>query len=110
MKYMSRYISGFLILILGIGVSLSVVATVFAQPAYTMNYQGKLTDATGLAVPDGAYEIEFKLYTQASGGTAIWTETRTGGNEVLVTNGLFSVMLGSVSSLVSVNFNQPLYL
>ena len=75
-----------------------------------MNYQGKLTNNSGLAVADGTYAMEFKLYTQSSGGSAIWTETRSGGNVVTVTNGLFSVMLGSVTSLSSVNFNQPLYL
>lgn len=82
----------------------------FAEPAYTINYQGKLADNTGLTVANGSYDMEFKLYTQASGGAAVWTETRTGGNAVTVANGLFSVMLGSVSSLGGVNFNQPLYL
>ncbi|MEN9920692.1 MAG: hypothetical protein RL538_585, partial [Candidatus Parcubacteria bacterium] len=84
--------------------------TTFAEPAYTINYQGKLTDNTGLTVADGTYQIVFKLYTTSTGGSAIWTETRSGGNEVTVQNGLFSVMLGSVTSLSSVNFNQPLYL
>ena len=88
----------------------AVVPTTYAQPAYTINYQGKLTDATGLAVADGSYDMEFKLYAVSSGGTAVWTETRTGGNQVSVVNGLFSVMLGEVASLTSVDFNQPLWL
>ena len=88
----------------------AVVPTTYAQPAYTINYQGKLTDATGLAVADDSYDMEFKLYAVSSGGTAVWTETRTGGNQVSVVNGLFSVMLGEVASLTSVDFNQPLWL
>ncbi|MFA7171617.1 MAG: hypothetical protein WC180_06520, partial [Candidatus Paceibacterota bacterium] len=41
------------------------------------NYQGKLTDSAALAVSDGAYDITFKIYTQAGGGTAAWTESWT---------------------------------
>ncbi|MES3031034.1 MAG: hypothetical protein V4697_01320, partial [Patescibacteria group bacterium] len=75
-----------------------------------INYQGKLTNASNIAVADGTYAIEFKLYTQLSGGVAIWTETLTGANEVLVSNGLFSVMLGSTTPFTGVDFNQTLYL
>jgi hypothetical protein len=41
------------------------------------NYQGKLTDSNGLAVADGAYDITFKIYTQAGGGSAVFTESWT---------------------------------
>lgn len=71
-----------------------------------INYQGKLTDSSNIAVSDGNYTIVFSLYTASSGGSNVWTETKT----VSVTNGLFSVMLGSDTSLASVNFNQTLYL
>ncbi len=111
MSTILKYTSAILISILCIGVlTTTPLSTVFAQPTPTINYQGKLTTPTGIAVSNGTYAMEFKLYTQASGGTAIWTETRTGGNEVTVESGLFSVMLGSVTPLTSVNFNQPLYL
>ncbi len=75
-----------------------------------INYQGKLTDSSGVAVTDGSYNIVFNLYTQASGGSSIWTETLSGANAVTVTDGLFSVLLGNVSSLANVNFSQTLYL
>ena len=97
-----------------ISVSLIVFHSSFvlATPSFTrqMNYQAKLTDANGVAVSDGTYNIEFKLYAASSGGSALWTETRTTTDRVQVTNGLFSVMLGSVTSLTSVDFNQTLYL
>ena len=73
-----------------------------------INYQGKLTTSAYVAVPNGTYNMEFKLYD--SGYNPIWTETRTGGNKVQVTNGLFSVMLGEVNSLSGIDFNQLLYL
>jgi Chaperone of endosialidase len=108
---MRRFATTILMLsLLGVCSSFLAAHIALAQPSYTINYQGKLTTPTGSAVANGTYEIEFNLYTAPTGGTAIWTETRSGGNEVTVSNGLFSVMLGSVTSLSGVNFNQPLYL
>jgi hypothetical protein len=77
-----------------------------------INYQGKLTDSSGMAVADGTYNMNFWLLSSSTAptSTALWAEARTGGNRVQVTNGLFSVMLGDVSSLASVDFNQTLYL
>ncbi len=82
----------------------------FASFNPQINYQGKLTNSGDVVVADGNYNIEFKLYTVASGGTAIWTETRTLTNRVPLANGLFSAMLGKVTSLSGVDFNQTLYL
>lgn len=75
-----------------------------------ISYQAKLTNLSNVAVADGQYNIEFKLYNVSTGGAALWTETRTGGNKVQITNGVFSVMLGEVTSLSGVDFNQTLYL
>ena len=77
-----------------------------------INYQGKLTNTSNAAVADGVYHMQFRLYTAATGGSLLWTEDRSTalGDRVTVTNGLFSVMLGSSTPLTSVNFNQTLYL
>src|SRR3989338_2498050 len=101
------------ILLLMVGVVLFVgPLSAAAQFNPEINYQGKLTDGTGVAVPDGTYNINFWLVPTSGGATstAIWSEARTGGNQVQVTDGLFSVMLGEVSTLDSVDFNQTLYL
>ncbi len=63
-----------------------------------MNYQGLLTDTNGNAVaPDSPenHNIEFRLYKDATGGTALWGETQT----VTVFKGNFSVVLGNGTSL-----------
>jgi len=73
-----------------------------------INYQGKLTTSANIAVANGTYNMEFKLYDSTP--SVIWTETRTNANRVQVTNGLFSVMLGEVNALTSVDFNQALTL
>ena len=75
-----------------------------------INYQGKLTNSSGELVADGAYDMEFRLYTTATSGTPIYTEIRTGGNQVNVTSGLFSVLIGDMVSLTGIDFDQPLYL
>lgn len=64
-----------------------------------VNFQGRLTDASGNIKPDGSYNMTFRLYTASSGGSAVWTEVRETTNRVAVTNGLFSVQLGSVTPL-----------
>ncbi|MBP9771681.1 MAG: LamG domain-containing protein, partial [Candidatus Pacebacteria bacterium] len=83
-----------------------------ASAAFTerINYQGKLADDTGTVVADGLYNMEFKLHTALSGGSTLWTETWSGGNKVEVTDGLFSVELGTTTALASVDFNQDLWL
>lgn len=74
-----------------------------------INFQGKLTNTNGTNVTNGTYSIEFNIYTVSSGGAAVWTETQ---GSVSVTDGIFRVSLGSVTSLPgSVNFNSnSLYL
>lgn len=62
---------------------------------YKINFQGRLTNASG-TVLSGTYDMQFKLYTALTGGTLVWSETRTAANAnaVTVTNGLFSVLIG----------------
>jgi hypothetical protein len=63
------------------------------------SYQGQLTDAAGNPIPNAALPMTFRLYTVASGGTACWTEARTGANPVNVQNGLFQVLLGQLTTI-----------
>ncbi|MFT5849871.1 MAG: hypothetical protein ACI9H6_000697, partial [Patiriisocius sp.] len=79
---------------------------VSAAPNQQINYQGKLLNASSQTVPDGTSSIQFSLYTAPTGGSNIWTET----NSVDTVSGLFSIMLGSSTSLSGVDFNQTLYL
>ncbi len=83
----------------------------------TINFQGRLLTAAGAVVPDGSYNIEFKLYKNGNGqsagdsggspaGSLLWTEdwvygTGSPDNRVVVKNGYFSVQLGSITALPS---------
>ncbi|MEY4202374.1 MAG: hypothetical protein RL013_75 [Bacteroidota bacterium] len=71
-----------------------------------LGVQGILKKSSGAALDDGNYSITFKLYNAEQGGTALWTETQT---DVEVTSGIYTVALGSVTSL-SLPFNEDYYL
>src|SRR3990167_7185461 len=66
-----------------------------------INYQGVLKDAAG-NVLNGDFAMTFRIYNDASEGTALWTENQT----VSVTNGLFNVQLGSVTPISTVPFDR----
>ena len=103
--------------------SVFVFASVF-QPATpvsaltnpTVNFQGRLLNAQGAVVPDGFYNIQFKIYQDGTGaavgnpgGTLKWTEnwTNAAGKGVMVKNGYMSVELGTVNPFgTQVDWNQ----
>ena len=61
-----------------------------------VNYQGKVYQPSGAAVPDGAYRVAFSVYDVPTGGTAIWTETY---DALLVKGSAFHVLLGSINPI-----------
>lgn len=70
-------------------------------------FQGRLTDATGAPVADGARVVQFKIYDAPVGGRAVWS----GEVQNLTVNaGLISTLLGTKASLSGVDFNLDLYL
>jgi microcystin-dependent protein len=72
-----------------------LTAPAAATSKTTVNYQGFLSDSSDTPVT-APVDMVFRLYNTETGGTALWTETQTG---VPVSNGLFSVLLGSVAPL-----------
>ena len=106
------------------GVLLSSLNTPVANAAtginQQINFQGRLLNAQGATVPDGYYNIQFKIYQDGDGqtagnttgspaGTLKWTESHlnANGKGILVRNGFLSVELGSVTPFgSSVDWNQ----
>lgn len=82
----------------------------------TINFQGRLYNAAGATVPDGFYNIQFKIYQDGTGttagnpgGTLEWTESHLNNNSqgIEVRNGFMSVELGSVTPFgTDVDWNQ----
>jgi len=62
-----------------------------------INYQGMLTQSDGKTpVTNGNYSLTFKIYGSESATDSLWREYHS---TVLVTNGLFNIILGSVTTL-----------
>jgi hypothetical protein len=81
------------ILVAVFAVTLAFSAThVAAEVPQAINYQGRLTDASGDPIADGAQLIKFIIYDAPTGGTDLWT---TPFEVVDVADGLFSVQLGA---------------
>ena len=96
----------------------------FAIPAHavqgvnqTISFQGRLLDNSGTVVPDGHYNMQFKIYQDGTGasagnpsGTLKWTESyvNNGGTSgVDIRNGFFSVELGTNTPFgTDVDWNQ----
>ncbi len=77
-------------------------ATAAAGINQQMAFQGKVVLSNNTNIPNGTYNLEFKIYdggTSSGGGTLKWTEDRliggTGG--VTITDGTFTVNLGSAN-------------
>jgi hypothetical protein len=67
-----------------------------------LNYQARITSATGTPVSDGSLAVKFTIYDAASGGTCRYTTRGTCGTptakSVTVTNGVFSTLLGDTAA------------
>ena len=74
-----------------VGLTLLAAATVSVAGPGVLTYQGLLTNGGGTP-QTGTFSMTFSIYDALSGGTVLWTETQA---SVSVTNGLFSVQLGS---------------
>lgn len=98
------------VIMITISLVLSVVnvATVLSAPRTTVSvpnlvgFEGFLSDGSGNPITDGSYSLTFKVYDAATAGTVLWTETQAA---VQVTQGLYSVTLGSVTTLGATLFN-----
>ncbi|HKX60609.1 MAG TPA: tail fiber domain-containing protein, partial [Verrucomicrobiae bacterium] len=80
-------------------------------PAHASNhllpFQGRLTDANGQAIADGARVVQFKIYDAPVGGRAVWNGEV---QKLSVNGGLVSTLLGTKADLSAVDFNRQIYL
>jgi hypothetical protein len=78
------------------GALVAVLTTLaFAAVPPMINYQGKLTNASGAPVND-TLQMVFTIYADTGGTTPLWTETQ---GAVIIEKGVFNVLLGSVDSI-----------
>ncbi len=83
-------------LILACAAALACLAPVVSANAVSpyITYQGKLTDANGVSVPDVAHTLVFRIYGSEIAGLPLWTSP-----PMIVTpaGGLFTVELGPIT-------------
>ena len=89
----------FLLLIITVITSFNVFGQAIPKQ---IDYQGVLKTSAGVIVPDGNYQLTFRIYNDPTGGSALWTEVQT----VAVANGIFSAHLGSVTPITTVPFDR----
>lgn len=109
-------IAGLLLLCVALTTTLllSVYTYAAAGVNQTLSFQGRLLRSDGSVVPDGHYNMQFKIYqdgnSSGTGSTLKWTETYVTNNAnagVTVTNGFFSVTLGELNPFgTQVDWNQ----
>ena len=97
------------------------MAPVHAAPSTdkTISFSARLKRASGSVVPDGAYNVRFRIYSQAQNGSPLWSETYYDTNgtgegqdhRVQVRGGYLSVKLGSREPFLDlIDWSQNLYL
>ncbi|MCP4566449.1 MAG: hypothetical protein GY841_02580 [FCB group bacterium] len=90
--------------ILLMAISLIILTgSINAEVPQLINYQGRLTNPEGEPL-DTTVSITFTIYDDSTGGVAKWSETYA---SVVVSDGLFYVLLGSVSPIIDSVFNNP---
>lgn len=95
------------------GAIVASVTPLFTTPSRAADtkllpFQGRLTDANGVAVTDGTKVVEFKMYDAPTGESLKnWAGEV---HKLSVNGGLVNTMLGSKASLELVDFSMPTYL
>ena len=82
-----------------VGIFLVTAGTAFAVSPQNMNFQGRLTDASGNPLT-GSQSVTFSVWDAVSAGNQIWTETQN----VSVSSGIYNVGLGSQLALSTAVF------
>ena len=72
-----------------------------ADVPHMINYQGKLTTASGGCLND-TVQMTFTIYSDSLGTMDEWSETQM---EVMVKDGIFNVLLGSVDAVPAIIFD-----
>ena len=89
----------------------------------TLNFQARILQTNGAVVPDGSYNVRFKIYSggtsggpggigAANAGSLLWTETWQNSNSqgIDTKNGYISAALGSITAFSGINWDQELWI
>jgi len=94
-----------------------LVSPLYAKISPLVNFQGYITDKSGMPVADGDYDVKFSIYDgDDETASELWNEIQ----QVSVKNGFYTISLGAVTAFKDPNrdtdesdalgFSQPYYL
>lgn len=93
-----------IVVLLGLTLFAAVVRPAGASVPRTLNYQGVLSNPSGVPL-EGPCHLTFKLYQAEVGGSPLWTEI----DSLSVTHGIFNAILGTRTAL-ELPFDQTYWL
>lgn len=91
-----------ILFVMALSMVLSSSASLAGVPGQ-MSFQGTLVDSTGAAM-DTTVSMTFTVYTDSTGGSLVWSETHSA---VVVSQGIFNVILGGVNAIPDTAFSGP---
>jgi len=86
-----------------IALTVMMAALAAADVPEMINYQGRLENSSGDPI-DTTVLMAFSICADSLGSACTWTEVHP---SVVVTNGMFNVILGSVEPITTGDFNGP---
>lgn len=90
---------------------LIVQTTTYAATSDTIAFQARVLSKDRLYAPSGSFNFSFSIYPAQNGGSPVWSEEWSGANQLQVRHGVFTVNLGSLTSLAGVDWSSSnLYL
>ncbi|MBF0102576.1 MAG: hypothetical protein HQK77_16875 [Desulfobacterales bacterium] len=98
MKQVLLFITAIAIVMFGFHLQVNAEDSSVSVPQL-INYQGKLTDASGNPLKSEKYKLTFSIYKQLSDVTPVWGPEAH--PEVPIVNGFFNVILGSIVQNIS---------
>jgi len=102
-KYFWRMLSAMFLFVQLIGLSLFATPALAAAPTNIISYQGRLLNSNRAPVADASASVLFELYTLASGGSCVWSNSSSTcasatARTVSLTDGLLSENLGDTTA------------
>lgn len=89
-----------------LGWTFSLHLTALAAVPRLIRYQGQVADSQSVPL-EGPYTLTFRLYDAATQGATLWEEVQP---NIVLTNGRFTVLLGQVTPMTTVDWSKSLWL
>lgn len=97
-------------MVLLLGAAFLATLSAMAAPPRLLNSQGRLTDAQGAVLSDGAHDLRFMLHDAPVGGSVVWTSPVQSAD---IRDGIFNVLIDldpALPATAAPHLGAPLWL